>query len=427
MSNDLIVGFVVGSIVMAGVYNGALYYFNREKSFLYYALMEFFIALALLDKTDAIEGFLLFNDKSYYFTVSLISTLFLTLFTYYFFDLKRYRLLDKLFKFLFILLLVDIAVSLFVHSYLFSSKVILLFALLYIYVALKALNNGFKPALFYLIGWGMVLIASGLDAFQFEDCFPLDPILVASVMEAGLFSLALSLKVKILTDEKTAQKELLIQQHKLASMGELLGNIAHQWRQPLTSLSYTLMNIEDAQEFNELTPKYLAVNIKDANTQIDFMSQTIDDFRNFYAPSKNKELFLPSEAINETLGLMKNSLKEIKIELKVIDEEEVENYKNEYKQVVLNLLSNAKDIFTERSIFSPQITITIRGKILTLSDNGGGVEGLMVEHIFEPYFSSKERGSGIGLYMSKMIVEKNMGGELLFSNEKEGASFSIKL
>jgi signal transduction histidine kinase len=429
MSYDLIVGLVVGSIVMAGVYNGALYLFNRKQSFLYYAIMEFFIALALLDKTDVIEGLLSIDNKNYYFTVSLISTLFLTLFSYHFFNLKHHRLLKRLFAFIVIILLVDILLSLVMHSFLFTYKIILLFALVYIYVALRGIKQGFKPALFYLIAWCMVLVASLLDAFQFESYFLIDPILVASVLEAVLFSLALSLKVKMLADEKDRQKELLIQQHKLASMGELLGNISHQWRQPLTSLSYTLMNIEDAKEFNELSPEYLSENLKDANKQIAFMSQTIDDFRSFYAPSKTKEPFLLSDVVNETVELINNVLAERGIVLTVTikDEKKVVNYKNEYKQVLLNLLTNAKDILHERNIPSPQITIEIKKSFLILTDNGGGVDSLMSEHIFEPYFTTKERGTGIGLYMSKIMIEKNMKGELLFHNHNGGATFTIKI
>jgi signal transduction histidine kinase len=145
------------------------------------------------------------------------------------------------------------------------------------------------------------------------------------------------------------------------------------------------MNIEDAKEFNELTPEYLSENLKDANKQISFMSQTIDDFRSFYAPSKTKEPFLLSDVVNETVELINNVLTERGIELTVTieDEKKVVNYKNEYKQVLLNLLTNAKDILHERNIPSPQITIEIKKSLLTFSDNGGGVDTRISEHLFE--------------------------------------------
>jgi len=203
----------------------------------------------------------------------------------------------------------------------------------------------------------------------------------------------------------------------------------HQWRQPLTYLSYSFMNLKDAQKHGELDETYLHKKVDEATIQLEFMSQTIDDFKNFYAPNREKELFSLAKAINETLEIMKNTLEsnKIEIELKIQEDLVIENYKNEYKQVVLNLLSNAKDALVQRAVNHPKITINIDKNSLTISDNAGGIEAKILPHIFEPYFSTKDGNSGIGLYMSKMIVERSMCGELRVSNGVDGAIFNVKM
>ena len=212
-------------------------------------------------------------------------------------------------------------------------------------------------------------------------------------------------------------------------MGEMIGNIAHQWRQPLTHLSYTFMNIQEAQKHNELNDAYLTKKIDEANVQLDFMSQTIDDFKDFYVPNKEKETFFISHATKETLDIMKNTFKhsDIEVELIIKEDSTLHNYKNEYKQVLLNLLSNAKDVLVERATKSPHITIVIDNNTIHVTDNAGGIKKDILKRIYEPYFTTKEGNSGIGLYMSKMIVERNMGGTLSVTNTSQGADFDIRL
>ncbi len=169
------------------------------------------------------------------------------------------------------------------------------------------------------------------------------------------------------------------------------------------------------------------ITVDEANTQIEFMSQTIDDFRDFYALSKTKESFSLADEGRQVLSMMQHSLDEVEIvvELIVVEDLEITNYKNEYKQVVLNLLTNAKDALVERLTIAPKITIKVDKNRVTISDNAGGIQEKNIDKIFEPYFSTKENSSGIGLYMSKMIVEKNMGGRLSVRNDDRGAVFRV--
>jgi len=253
-----------------------------------------------------------------------------------------------------------------------------------------------------------------------DDIFFIDPLFIGSTIEALFLAIAISYKMQEIKNEKEEQKELLVHQSRLASMGDMLGNIAHQWRQPLTRLGFILMNIEEKDK-----EKHHEEKLEEAEEQLEFMSQTINDFRNFYAPNKVKELFSLAEESQKVLDFI--SFEEIDLELNIVKDIEILNYKNEYKQVLLNLLTNARDVLLERKIDVPKIIIEIDTSRVQVSDNAGGIKEKNIEKIFEPYFTTKENGLGIGLYMSKMIVEKNMGGKIEVYNAKDGAVFSLML
>ena len=422
----LFCGVMFGLVLMTGLYNAFMYYFNREKSFLYYALMQFFMVTVQLYYT----GLILMNEEStlLYNVLSLITAFFSSLFVCSFFNTSIHLpKLDKILKFYMILLVIDIFLTLFTHtSFISEFKLYSIFGILYLVVAYLRFKQNFRPAIFFLIGWG-ILVLSLFAIEYFEAFLAINPLLFASPIEAISLAIALAYKIKLIQEEKEQQKELLVHQSKLASMGEMIGNIAHQWRQPLTHLGYTLMNIEEAKKEDELNETYLNDKIKEANTQIEFMSQTINDFRDFYAPNKAKEQFSLNEATEETLEIMEHAFKSSDIELELIIKENTTlfNYKNEYKQVLLNLLSNAKDILKERSILNPKVTITLEQKSIRVEDNAGGIPKAILKRVCEPYFTTKEGNSGIGLYMSKMIVERNMGGKLQIANGVKGAICQI--
>ena len=429
---QLILGLILGLIIMAGLYNAAMFYYNREKAFLYYALLQLFMALLLYDYSGANlwnEASFFCRNLSYQSIVSLFASLFATYFTLTFLEIKKYLpKLYPLFKGAIVIIIIDMVISLFYRSLLIEYYLLPFLMLPLLYAGYKRIHQGYKPARFYLAGWTVLTLAVFLNIFQVGYGFlPIDPLYIGAATEAILFSLALSYKIRLVHKEKEEQKELLVHQSKLASMGEMIGNIAHQWRQPLTHLGYTFMNIKEAQKHGELTPEYLDSKIDEANTQLSFMSETIDDFKDFYAPKKEKEDFSLAKATEETLEIMKNIFNhnDIKVALHIHEDSTIHNYKNEYKQVLLNLLSNAKDALVERVILSPKISIIVNANSVKVSDNAGGINKEVLSRIYEPYFSTKEGNSGIGLYMSKMIVERNMGGTLHTENSKNGADFTL--
>ena len=237
---------------------------------------------------------------------------------------------------------------------------------------------------------------------------------------------------------QSQQKDhMMAQQSKLASMGEMIGNIAHQWRQPLNALSLLLQKQQLFFERGLLTAEKLEENVAKGTSLINKMSTTIDDFRDFFKPNKEKADFDVKEAINSTLEIIDASLHNDNIELDIEIQEGliVHGYKNEFSQVILNLINNAKDVLVEKKTDKAKIklltTLSDDGRVLNLHicDNGGGIPEISLDQIFEPYFTTKEegKGTGIGLYMSKMIIEENMNGTISAKNTDEGAVFTISI
>jgi PAS domain S-box-containing protein len=234
-------------------------------------------------------------------------------------------------------------------------------------------------------------------------------------------------------EELRGRDQMLIQQSRLAAMGEMLGNISHQWRQPLNVVGLLLQDLTRGYDRGRLDREMLEKNVGRARELIDHMSQTIDDFRNYLSPERAKGLFQVREVVEKAIALMGETLKDVRVEMADAGEPAtVEGYRNEYAQVVMNILMNARDVFRERMVADPHLKLTISRSgercILTIADNGGGIPEEIMDRIFDPYFTTKppDRGTGIGLFMSRNIVENNMGGRLTVRNVGEGAEFRIE-
>ncbi|QDF30148.1 sensor histidine kinase [Halarcobacter anaerophilus] len=227
--------------------------------------------------------------------------------------------------------------------------------------------------------------------------------------------------------------KVLFKQSKMASLGEMLGNIAHQWRQPLMELSSVTMELQAKIELlGKVTNEEIIESIEKSNDIIQYMSQTIDDFRNFFAKDKKRVQFKITEQISSAINMINSSLKQhnIKLEIIVIKNSSIIGFKNEYSQVLINILSNAKDELVNRKIKDPKITLKIGEKegksIVEIEDNAGGIKIEPIDKVFEPFYTKdKANGTGVGLFMSKLIVENNMDGRLLVKNSSKGAKFII--
>ena len=233
--------------------------------------------------------------------------------------------------------------------------------------------------------------------------------------------------------EKNEEKQrVMFWQSRHASLGQMLANIAHQWRQPLTELSLAMFNIKKAMQ-NENSAD--ASKFYDESKHIiKNMSQTIDDFTNFFSPDKERHYFNISDSIEEAVALLENIMNEQMISLKKeFQDIEVLGISNELTQVIINLINNSKDAFVHNSILLREISIRVKKEsgfaLIEFVDNAGGIPKENIEKIFEPYFTTKHksRGTGLGLFMSRMICEQGLGATLDVVSKKKTTTFSIKI
>jgi C4-dicarboxylate-specific signal transduction histidine kinase len=255
--------------------------------------------------------------------------------------------------------------------------------------------------------------------------------------QEALVSLNSSLEARIQTTvtELRQKDDLLMHQNRLAAMGEILTNIAHQWRQPLNNIAAYIQTMQYLHKNGELTDEEMDQDIAAVMDIIRYMSQTIDDFRNFFRKDRDQHEFILQEVIDRSLNLLQSSLKACNIKVTVQGDKELRGmgYPNEYAQAVMNILYNARDILVERSVADPEIEINIfrekNSAVVSIQDNGGGIAPEILPHIFDPYFTTKgpSAGTGIGLYMSRTIIERNMEGRITANNSGSGAEFRIEL
>ena len=245
-----------------------------------------------------------------------------------------------------------------------------------------------------------------------------------------------------LTEEKLTQREkLLIQQSKMAQMGEMLENIAHQWRQPLSVITTSATGLKVQQEFSVLTNEELIESLDSIVKAAVHLSVTIDDFRNFYKNDKEKKSFNLRVAVEKSLTLLSSKFKNQEIEIKIeVEDIEIYGFENELIQVFINILNNAKDELVKQDNQNRLIYIFAKKEkeniSISFQDNAGGIKKELLAHIFENHFTTKEQedGTGIGLYMSKLIIDK-INGEIKASNEMinynnktyAGAKFNITI
>ncbi|MFA6788410.1 MAG: cache domain-containing protein [Arcobacteraceae bacterium] len=239
------------------------------------------------------------------------------------------------------------------------------------------------------------------------------------------------------------QQTLLSQQSKMAAMGEMIGNIAHQWRQPLSTITTSATGMQIQKELNILEDNDLIKGLDTINKSAQYLSHTIDDFRNFFTHNKQKSYFNIKKSIQQAISLVSVQFYKKNIEIiENIDEIEVNSYENELIQVIINLLNNARDELIKKEENERKLIFITAKKeneslIITVKDNASGIPFSIIKKIFDPYFSTKDitTGTGIGLYMSKEIICKNMGGTIEAKNEKYiydkkehlGAVFTITL
>lgn len=250
------------------------------------------------------------------------------------------------------------------------------------------------------------------------------------------YQLQLESKVQKTLTALSEKERIILRNSQLAEMGNMIGVIAHQLKQPLNAINIMSYGIKDAYQYNELSDEYLTETTRGINKQVQHMSATIDDFRDFFNPNKKKKIFNVAQAVEKTLELLLPQLTKnaIVVDRKLAHDIEVLGYESEFQQVLINLIHNAKDVFEERGVLNPRITVTCRldpqkdVPIVRIDDNGGGVPDTIREKIFDSYFTTKaEEGTGIGLYLVRKIIEESFEGSVTVHNTDGGARFTLYL
>ncbi|WP_258239495.1 cache domain-containing protein [Arcobacter sp. LA11] len=234
-------------------------------------------------------------------------------------------------------------------------------------------------------------------------------------------------------EKNREHEQLLVQKSRFIALGEMISNIAHQWRQPLSELSSIFMFVKFKYSMGQLDEDMMNQKSKEAERVLEYMSHTIDDFRNFFMPKKEAEKFNLRSAMDSIMTIISSALSNNSINITICVDANIylNTYINEFEQVVLNIITNAKDVLIEKEVKNPWIKVYTQEDeyniTIFVEDNGGGIQVKPRNKIFEPYFTTKKDsdGTGIGLYMSKTIVDKNMNGKLRVRNSEHGARFEI--
>ncbi len=243
-----------------------------------------------------------------------------------------------------------------------------------------------------------------------------------------------NLKLKETIKELLLKEEMMLSQSKQAAMGEMIAMIAHQWRQPLSAMNMDVNSLTASIAFEEeITTDNLLSLASNLSTQIQQLSKTIDDFRNFFKPKPQNEYITIEDALNSTLNIIGMSLVNNNISLNIQNNSKSSLFINKSSliQILLNIIGNAKEMLLEKKVPEATVNININETketiIISICDNGGGIPESIINKIGQPYFTTKKKlnGTGLGLHISKTIVEKHFFGTLLWHNEKEGACFVI--
>ncbi|WP_323588944.1 HAMP domain-containing sensor histidine kinase [Aliarcobacter butzleri] len=422
-------GITFGILIMTIAYTLIRYIYSKEIFYISYCFMQIFSLFYIVAYSKLYQISYFVQEFSL-----VLASIFAVIFAVNYYEGKFLPKVSNYKELILNTFLLNVVIlTAFYHYILFEYlPYTIIYAILFISIIFN-LKQGFKPTLIYVIGWSIFCIL--LFIFDFKNRYIglgyFDLVLVVFALEAMLFTISIAYKYNDLKKQNKEFEKMILQQSKFVKSGEMIANITHQFRQPLNNISYILINLKKRFESEKLDKIFFDKKVNQANEQVSFLSKTIDDFKEFYLQEKEKDDFLVKDSIQNALTILNPDLQKdnINLNLKFETFEDIKIFgvKNELSQVILSLVSNSIDALKNR--YNPKISINVVSSsaevIIEILDNAGGIKAKNLKKIFEPYFSTKEEGTGIGLYLSKIIIEESFGGKLQVQNIKDGAKFSI--
>ncbi len=453
---NLIEGAFFGIMIIMIIYNLILYFMLHFKPYIYYVLYVSSFILFEFTYLGYLHEYTSLNSLHIYMLLDIFIALFLVLITEFLKEVFEFKKnFPKLSKFIywiqtyiFIIHLLEIY-TLSIDSFKYTEYISKLFYLslpiLYLSVFyalfLTAYRRYNQLAYYYAFLWLFLGSIGLLQSLSNNNILPPDSgfdylFQFGMLIESVIFSLLLGHRIRQIKQEKERDKRLLIHQNKLASMGEMISLIAHQWRQPLSEINGIILSIDIDHKKERLNRASLEKHLNDIEEVTAYLSKTMDDFIQLSSPKKKLESFTLHEILEQSQKLAKSSITStfnINIEASLESwESKIIGYKSELIQVFLILFNNAIDACKEHQV-EPKIVVRSylekESIVLEVEDNGGGVDKNILKDLYNPYFTTKHesQGTGLGLYILKMIIEKSMRGEVAITNGIEGAIFTIKI
>lgn len=422
-------GITFGILIMTIAYTLIRYIYSKEIFYISYCFMQIFSLVYIVAYSK------LYQISYWVQEFSLVlASIFAVIFAVNYYEGKFLPKVSNYKELILNTFLLNVVIlTAFYHYILFEYlPYTIIYAILFISIIFN-LKQGFKPTLIYVIGWSVFCIV--LFIFDFKNRYIglgyFDLVLVVFALEAMLFTISIAYKYNDLKKQNREFEKMILQQSKFVKSGEMIANITHQFRQPLNNISYILINLKKRFESEKLDKIFFDKKVNQANEQVSFLSKTIDDFKEFYLQEKEKDDFFVKDSIQNALTILNPDLQKDNInsnlKFETFEDIKIFGVKNELSQVILSLVSNSIDALKNRH--NPKISINVVSSsaevIIEILDNAGGIKAKNLKKIFEPYFSTKEEGTGIGLYLSKIIIEESFGGKLQVQNIKDGVKFSI--
>ncbi|CAA6816858.1 MAG: Signal Transduction Histidine Kinase (STHK) with CheB and CheR activity [uncultured Sulfurovum sp.] len=440
---NMIEGIFFGGMLLMMLYNLFLYALFRIRAYLYYVGYVFWVTVYFIGLFGFSQRY--FESQTYLFHLSTACFfVFLTLFVQSILKLKtKLPTIHKILNFFIFYFIAStllnvyvLKVELFIYAQLIFNiffSMLFIFAIIIIgstyYLAYVKNDNIAK---FYSVIWSLLALMGMFLPLQYLNIIsidiPADYIFqFLTLVEVLFFSFILAYNINLIENEKKEQERLLVQQSKLASMGEVITMIAHQWRQPLSEINGTVLNLDIDYHKQQLTDKKFTNYLDSIELTTEYMSQTIDDFMNYFKHNKELEEFTVSQLITGTLNLVASTNRQqINIQYMEHPDITIVSYRSELIQSLLIVINNAidacsnQDISTETRILI-SVKTTDKQLILSIEDNGSGIPANIMDNIYDPYFTTKHKakGTGLGLYILKMIIEENLKGKVEITSSKK--------